>query len=148
MTGYLLRAPPAIVLDASVLVAYVLPMDVHHEASRRYVRNVSKTGVQLVAPRLLLAEVGGAVTRRLSNPTLGMEAITRVRSLPHLRFVAVTHRLLADAEQLVGRLHLRGADSVYVAAAARLGVPLISWDGEHITRAAQTITVYTPDTAP
>jgi predicted nucleic acid-binding protein len=140
--------PQAIVLDASVLVAYVLPMDVHHAASHRYVRDASHTGVQLVAPRLLLAEVGGAVTRRLNNSTLGVSAIARVRALPYLRLVAVTHRLLADAEQLVCRLHLRGADSIYVAVAERLGVPLISWDKDHITRAAQAITVYTPDTAP
>jgi predicted nucleic acid-binding protein len=42
----------------------------------------------------------------------------------------------------------KGADSIYVAVAEHLGVPLISWDGEHNSKATALITMYTPATAP
>jgi predicted nucleic acid-binding protein len=43
---------------------------------------------------------------------------------------------------------MRGADAIYAALASTLGVPLVSWDKEHVERASTRVTVYTPDTAP
>jgi predicted nucleic acid-binding protein len=140
--------PRALVIDASVLVSYVLPMDVHHAQSVQYVRAVSLAGTQLIAPRLLLVEVGGAVTRRLGSNLRGQQAIERVQQLPNLRLATLSNRLLDHAQQLACELHVRGADAVYVAVADRLGVPLVSWDREHRTRATSRIQVFTPETAP
>ena len=39
---------------------------------------------------------------------------------------------------------VRGADAVYLAVAQRLQLPLVSWDGELLERAAALVTTYRP----
>ena len=43
---------------------------------------------------------------------------------------------------------IRGADAVYVALAAELDVPLVTWDHELLTRASVVVDVRTPDQIP
>jgi predicted nucleic acid-binding protein len=40
---------------------------------------------------------------------------------------------------------MRGADAVYIAAAATLGLPLVTWDVEQRERAREVIDVFVPD---
>ena len=40
---------------------------------------------------------------------------------------------------------LRGADAYYVALAAELSLPLVSWDREQIDRAAPLVSAYSPE---
>jgi predicted nucleic acid-binding protein len=52
--------------------------------------------------------------------------------------------LAQRAASLAARLALGGADAVYVALAARLRLPLISWDRDQRARAAGVIEVVAP----
>jgi predicted nucleic acid-binding protein len=45
-------------------------------------------------------------------------------------------------------LGLRGADAVYVALAHQLGLTLVTWDREQLTRTASMIVSRTPDQMP
>jgi len=63
------------VVDASVWVSRLVPQDVHHFASRRYLEERAAAGDPLVAPALLLAEVAGAIARRTGAPELGRRAL-------------------------------------------------------------------------
>jgi predicted nucleic acid-binding protein len=132
------------VLDASVWIGWLLADDAHHASSRRWLIEYLAGGGRLVAPMILLAEVGGAVARRTGDTALAHRAVQGFLRLPSLRLVTVGQRLGASAAELAVDLRLRGADALYVATADYLGVPLVTWDQEQVSRARPRIAVYTP----
>jgi predicted nucleic acid-binding protein len=133
------------VVDASVVVSRLVSHDVHHEASRRWLtRHVARGGL-VVAPALLLLEVAGAVARRTGPPRLARRAVDAVLRLPGLRLVPVDDPLALTAARVAGRLRVRGADAVYIAAAAGLRLPLVTWDVEQRDRAAGFVEVLVPE---
>jgi predicted nucleic acid-binding protein len=136
-----------VVVDASVMTAVYVPKDVQHTASRDWLRWYILAGGQIVAPCLMAVEVAASVARR-TQPQCGHAALRGLQQLSALRFVTVNRALHLRAATLGADLGVKGADSLYVAVAERLGVPLVSWDAEHNTRATAAITVYRPDAAP
>lgn len=134
-----------IVVDASVMVSWLVPHDVHHAVSARWLAQQVASKTRIVAPNLLLTEVGGAIARRTGDAALGHQAVNQIQRLPLLRLVPIDHRLGLLATQLAVDLRLRGAYAVYVAVAHRLRIPLASWDREHHTRAGRIITVLNPN---
>lgn len=64
---------------------------------------------QFLAPSLLSAEIGGAISR-CTTPSLGLKAIEQVQSLPGLQLVEMEDLLLQEAAQLAAQLGLRGAE--------------------------------------
>ncbi len=134
-----------VVVDASVWVSRLVPQDVHHEASRRWLEAFTARGGQVVAPVLLLPEIAGAISRRTGVPDLARQAVQQLQRLRTLRLVALDRRLSQAACQLAADLGLRGADATYVAVADQLKIPLVTWDNEHIDRAGKRITVQMPD---
>jgi predicted nucleic acid-binding protein len=133
-----------IVVDASVWVSYLIPTDVNHSTSHHWLSRM--IGEQpMAAPVLLLAEVGGAISRRTGRTALGNKAISRLLSLPILRLVGIDHELGFQIARLAAELRLRGADAAYVAVAAALNIPLVSWDSEQLDRAATVIRGYKPE---
>lgn len=129
-----------IVVDASVWVARLVPQDVFHKPVKEWMSLHLDEGDQFLAPSLLLAEVGGAITRRTS-PSLGMKAVEQLQNLPGLQLVEMEHSLLQEAAQLAAELGLRGADSTYVAVAEWLELPLITLDMGQKERAEKRIKV-------
>ena len=134
----------AAVVDASVWVSSLTPGEVHHAASQRWLAAHLAAGGQVVAPTLLLVEVAGAVARQSGDIALGRQAINLVLSLPVLYLVALDRQLSFSAAQLAADLHLRGADAVYVAVAEFVGIPLVTWDHEQLTRIGSRIIAHTP----
>ena len=135
------------VVDASVVVSNLVPHDVHHSASRAWLtRHVSDGGL-VVAPALLLPEIAGAIVRRTGVPRLARRAVEAVLRLHAFRLVPMDAVLAGTAAELAGRLRLRGADAVYIAAAAALRLPLVTWDVEQREGAARVIQVVTPEAA-
>lgn len=133
------------VVDASVVVSRLVLHDVHHEASRRWLtRHVAEGGL-VIAPALLLPEVAGAVARRTGEPRLARRAVDAVLRLPALRLIPVDDVLARTAARLAGRLGVRGADAIYIAAAVGLRLPLITWDIEQRDRARRVVRVLVPE---
>lgn len=135
------------VIDASVWVSFYLPQDVNHGATVSFIRRVVQNRVLMFAPGLLLVEVGAALARRVDQDA-ARRAVAQMRRLPYLRLANLDTLGVARATRVAIDCRLRGADAVYVALAQRLVLPLVSWDGEHHTRAGAYITVYIPATAP
>ncbi len=133
------------IVDASVVVSRLVLHDVHHEASRRWLARHVAGGGLVIAPALLLPEVAGAVARRTGKPRLARRAVEAVLRLPGLRLIPVDEALARTAARLAGRLRLRGADALYVATAADLGLALVTWDTEQRERAARLVEVLVPD---
>ncbi len=133
------------VVDASVWVSRLVPQDVHHQASRRYLEERATVGDRLIAPVLLLAEVAGAIACRTGAPELGCRALEGLLRFPGLRLVTVDRHLGQEMARLAADLQLRGADAAYLAVAIRLDLPLVTWDREQALRAASRVPVLTPE---
>jgi predicted nucleic acid-binding protein len=129
-----------IVADASVWVARLVSEDLFYAPVKEWISARLDADDQFLAPSLLLAEIGGAISRR-TIPSLGLKAIEQVENLPGLQLVEMEHSLLREAAQLAAELGLRGADSTYVAVAARLDIPLITLDIDQREKAARRVKV-------
>jgi predicted nucleic acid-binding protein len=129
-----------IVVDASIWGARLVSEDIFYEPVKEWMFTRLEKDDQFLAPSLLLAEIGGAISRR-TTPSLGLKAIEQVQSLPGLQLVEMEDLLLQEAAQLAAQLGLRGADSTYVALAARLDLPLMTLDIDQKERAAKRIKV-------
>lgn len=129
-----------IVADASVWVARLISEDLFYAPVKEWISARLDADDQFLAPSLLLAEIGGAISRR-TIPSLGLKAIEQVENLLGLQLVEMEHSLLREAAQLAAELGLRGADSTYVAVAARLDIPLITLDTDQREKAARRVKV-------
>ena len=130
-----------LVVDASVWVSRLVSEDIFHIPVRDWMKTQRAGNVEFLAPSLLLAEVGGAISRRTGSPKLGKKAIEQLQNLPGLRLVEMDNGLVSEAAQLAAELGLRGADSTYVAVASRLNLPLVSLDADQKERAGKKITI-------
>ena len=132
------------IVDASVAVSVFLPHDVHHEITRRWFGDEIDADDPAVAPAVLLPEVAGAIARRTGRPRFGRRAVASLLAMPSLRLVPIDGDLAESAADIAARLSVRGTDAVYIAAAAALHVPLVTWDTEQGDRAAQIVEVRQP----
>ena len=137
-----------IVVDASVWVSRFLPEDAFHQTSRAWLIEMTAAGVALIAPTIALAEVAGSIARRTGSEQLGYQIVQQIRQLPTVQFIAVDAALGQLAAQIASTYRLRGADAVYMAVAQRLQIPLVSWDQEHLERAAAGVATFRPGEAP
>ena len=62
--------------------------------------------------------------------------------LPRLRLIEIDQPIILEAARLAADLGLRGADSIYVAVAVRLNLPLVTLDEDQKTRAKSVISVH------
>ena len=127
-----------IVVDASVWVARLVSQDVFYAPVKEWMSARIGEEDQFLAPSLLLAELGGAISRR-TTPALGLKAIQQVQNLPGLQLVEMDDSLVLEAAQLAAELGLRGADSTYVAVATRLDLPLVTLDVDQGERARKRV---------
>lgn len=124
-----------VVLDASVFIAAAEPTDAFHAESRTFLEIVIIRGVPVQVPAFGLTEIACALSRRLRDPivarSLAIGGLASVRAVE----LPVDAAFLAHATLSGTRDFLRGADALYSAAAEMTGGVLVSWDGEHRSRA-------------
>ena len=72
-------------------------------------------------------------------------AVQHLTTLPELSLLSVTNSMTDAAASLAANMRLRGADALYVAAAAELGDPLVTWDDEQLMRGGRHILVRRAD---
>lgn len=124
----------SVVLDASVLISAAEPADCFHGQSRALLTELVKRSVGIHVPAFAVVEISCALARRLGDPvaarTLAIGGLSAIRAteLP-MDSTFLVHATLSGTKQF-----LRGADSLYAAAAELSGSTLISWDGEHRKR--------------
>lgn len=136
--------PPVMVVDASVWIARLVPQDRNHAVAVAWWRAFAEAGGRAAAPSMLLAEVGGAVSRRTERPQLARKVVDVLLSAPELILVPMERELSEAAARLAVELGLHGAGAAYAALAQRFHVPLISLDRDHVARAGRRIRVVDP----
>ncbi len=85
------------ILDASIWVSRLVSQDASHPAVKAWMEEQREAGRQFISPTLLLAEVGGAISRRTGDPLLGQRAISQLENLPGLRLVEMDNELVHEA---------------------------------------------------
>ena len=132
------------IIDASVWVSILSDAEVNYHSSRRWFRARLVRADDLMIPTLALAEVAGAIARRQASTDAAHRALDWMLQLPQLQIVPIHHQLAFEAADIAATYRLRGADAVYVAAAAERAVPLVTWDREPLQRAASIVDVIQP----
>lgn len=132
------------VVDASVWISWFVPDDAHHDSSHTWINAKVTQGEPMLAPVLALAEVAGAVARHTGASEVAAGAVSLMQRLPNALLVPVDAGLAYLGALLAGELRLRGADSVYVALARRLGFTLVTWDQEQLERGRSVAVTHTP----
>ena len=130
-----------VVVDASVWVSRLVESDEFHIPVKDWMNVQREQETTLVSPSLLLAEVGGVISRVTSRPELGLNAIERIENLPDVRIVEMDKALMDNASRIAAKYGLRGADSVYVAVASTLKIPLVIFDVDQRERASKFVDI-------
>ncbi|MBC8327028.1 MAG: type II toxin-antitoxin system VapC family toxin [Verrucomicrobia subdivision 3 bacterium] len=132
-------------IDANVWVGAQFPNEVNHESSLELLARAAADEIPLHQPTLLPVEIAGAVARRkqVSTEVAGTRHI--LNEFPGIHFHPLDEEAAHISTSLAADLRLRGADAVYVATAMTSQSTLITLDGEMVKRAANAVTVMTPD---
>ena len=130
-----------VVLDASVWVSRLVESDEFHVVVKNWMNAQREQGATFVSPSLLLAEVGGVVSRVTGKPELGLNAIQKIENLPDVRIVDMDKTLMDDASRIAAKYGVRGADSVYIAVASTLSIPLVTFDIDQREKASKLVDV-------
>jgi hypothetical protein len=81
-----------IVVDASMWVARLVSEDIFYQPVKDWMSARLEREDQFLAPSPLLAEIGGAISRR-TTPSLGLKAVEQLQSLPGLQLVEMEQEL-------------------------------------------------------
>jgi predicted nucleic acid-binding protein len=131
-------------VDTSFWVSVLLLKDSNHLDAVGWLSAYLYGQGQLVAPQMLVPETAGAVARITQDKHLARTSVKRLYSFPFMRLVPLDHMLVDDAADLAITFSLKGADALYVAVAKQLGVPLVTFDQEQLTRPASIVATIKP----
>lgn len=137
-------AYPSVVVDTSAWASRILPQDSNHIAARNWIDNYLLSGGVLIAPLLIVTEVAAAVSRRTGLVPLAHAAANQLYATPNIRLEPLDQQLIGSATSLAANLGIRGADALFVALAAQLGIPLVTFDKEQLTKPVGTIVTIRP----
>ncbi len=136
------------VVDASVLVSWIVSGDANHNDSHSWMKKYRAIGGLLIMPAFAMIEVTAALARQSKQPALAKAAVKDLYSLSIIRIVPLDSALVRTAVDIASDFQVRAGDSTYVAVAYQLKIPLVSWDKEQLQRGRNLIAAYTPDTYP
>jgi predicted nucleic acid-binding protein len=133
-----------IVVDKSVLIGSLLTTDAHFQESAEWGRRWFERNYDAHFPMLVLPELAGVLTRSGTPTQRVVNAVAAIVDRPtlHLHEQDFTNSLLAA--RVATATGLKGADAVFVALAAWLDLPLVSWDKQQRERGATFCRTMTP----
>ena len=133
-----------IVVDTSVWVSTLIERDVHHTESSAWLDYCIVRNVNIHFPLLIVPELAGVLARSGIPPvdTAGEMSKMANRSTIRLHPLDVSNSLLAA--RVAAMSGLKGADAVFVALAATLELPLVSWDRQQRERGSVFCRTMTP----
>jgi len=131
-------------LDASVYVRAADPNDPDQATCQALIDALDDQAAPIIVPRLLLAELAGALRRLTRDPIRARLAVDTLRSMPHIQLIPLDDALIDTAAEIAADYALRGADATYVAVARQYNCTLVSLDREQRERSAAIVTTGTP----
>jgi predicted nucleic acid-binding protein len=121
------------VLDASVAVSSLRASDSSHSRATAHLAPLLQGADSVVVPSVFEVEVVASLVRA------GLAAADARRAadlfVARARIVTIGPRAARAASSVAARTRLRTGDAIYVWVAEREGLPLVTFDGEILTRA-------------
>lgn len=133
-------------IDSSVFVSRARAQEVGHRESAAFLQWVRATRPRLFIPTLAIPEVAAALSRTGSDREAAQRYALAIASLPNTVLVALDDEVARQAAALAAQHKLRGADAVFVAAAAMFATELVTLDSEQLERGAVAVRTHTPRT--
>ncbi len=123
-----------IVVDTSVWLAGMLPVDVHFRETQPFMELVRLDRVRLHAPAHFPAEVAGVLSRIGEPEQFISETIQIISSIQLFTIHSISMPLGLLAADIARLARIRGSDAVFLALAATLDLPLVTWDKQQRER--------------
>jgi predicted nucleic acid-binding protein len=136
--------PSLVVIDASAWVSRIMLQDSNHLAALSWIDRHLLNGGLLVAPILLVTETAATISRITGLSARGHLAAHGLYAMPEMSLVQIDQALVDEATDLASNLGLRGADAYYVAVAKTLGLSLVTFDKEQLSKASAVIETIRP----
>ncbi|MBI3986390.1 MAG: PIN domain-containing protein [Lentisphaerae bacterium] len=134
-------------LDASVFVAAYRTREAAGPISRELLRLARASDLPLIEPAILPVEIAAALAHAGENPAAAVAYAESVMTFPGLALQTLDERMARRTIAVAAECHLRGADALYVAAAAQYGARLVTLDAEQLERAPASVRACKPDAA-
>lgn len=119
----------AFVLDASVLIAAVLPNEPFHPDANALMRRLTDAGACLYVSTIVFAEIAAAIARGAGDEQLALAVVAQYATRADLHQIEVDVALGVLATEIAARQRIRGCDAVYVALAHMEQAILVTLDG-------------------
>lgn len=132
------------VVDASVLISAFIPQEENHQSSREWLQTQTKLNNPIIAPMIVLAEVGGSIARRANDNELAKQAINFILKLPTLRVITIDETVGQLASNIAITHRIRGMDAIYTAIAEQLNLALVTLDKEQAKRSSTIVNTLSP----
>lgn len=134
-------------LDASVFVAAYRTREAAGPISRELLRLVRASDLPLVEPAILPVEIAAALAHSGENPAAAVAYAESAMAFPCLALQTLDERMARRMIAVAAQCRLRGADALYVTAAAQYGARLVTLDAEQLERAPASVGACKPDAA-
>lgn len=132
------------VIDASVYLALVNSHELGHAQSWQWLQQAQESGEAVIAPVIILAEVGAALSRGQNNPTLAHQVRQQLEQSTLVRLQPISLTLAKRSAEIAIDYRIRGCDAVYVALAEQLHDRLVTLDQQQLTRGAHVVVTQQP----
>lgn len=133
-----------VVIDTSAWVSRLQKADQNHNAARAWIDSYLENGGAFVAPVLLTVETAAAIGRGTKKPKLAAQAVEELIAMVEMSLYPIDDALSQEAATIAGELSLKGGDACFVALAKKLNLPLVTFDGEQLSRTKSIITAIQP----
>ena len=117
-----------IVLDTSVWIGILIKSDFHHLSSRAWYGRWTTNPEPIHLPAICLPEVAGVLGRAGEPPAAVLKLIDSFEQRQEIRLHSMDAEFTRFSAEVAVMSKLKGADATFVALAASLAVPLITWD--------------------
>jgi len=115
--------------------------------SRELLRLVREADLPLIEPTILPVENCGGAGALGRDSRRGRRVRRKRHGVPYLALQTLDERMARRTIAVAAQCRLRGADALYVAAAAQYGARLVTRDAEQLERAPAHLGACKPDAA-
>ncbi len=134
------------VIDSSVYVSAFLPDELKHDESRRFMKMLHDSPIEVYLPALVVAEVFNVLMRsRKYKADFLQDVVRQFIDQAHARLIPLDSTWLLSLPRVPKGMRLKTSDLTVVFTAWLTKSVLVTWDGKMKKQAAKYVDVRTPE---